>query len=302
LGTLLAAGGALARGGGGKAALWGFGIDKHARGVANCGANGGTGAAPGPARRREGAMTADEQKFILVIEESQVLREAIQELLTREGFGVMATAGGAPARAILESRAADFDLIVVNLHLSPSPDFDVLEWLRAERPRLAIPILALTEPTKMALTVERLRGLEAVGVQDTRTLWDVFPYRVRALVFPQGHEQRTAIRTPSGLPVNCRAGRAWKQGIIGNISRNGMFVGLEGPPGPGEEVLLQFILPEVARLFEVKARVVWVTRRDKGMAVPGMGVEFLDLDEAGASQIGAFVRLELEKFGHIPGT
>jgi CheY-like chemotaxis protein/Tfp pilus assembly protein PilZ len=246
-------------------------------------------------------MAGEEQKHILVIEESQALGEAIQELLAREGFGVTVTAGGAPARALLESRAAEFDLIVVSLHLSPSPDFDVLEWLRAERSRLPIPILALTEPTKMALTVERLRGLEAVGVQDTRTLWDVFAYRVRSLVYPQGHEQRAAIRTPSGLPVNCHAGQAWRQGIIGNISRNGMFVRLEGPPGAEQQVLLQFILPDIPRLFEVKARVAWVSRRDKGMAVPGMGVEFLDLDEAGSSQINAFVRLELEKFGRIPG-
>ncbi len=247
-------------------------------------------------------MAAGDQKHILVIEESQVLREAIQELLAHEGFVVTATAGGTDARALLEGRAREFDLIVVNLHLSPSPGFDVLEWLRAERARLPIPILALTGPTKMDLTVERLRGLEAAGLQDTRTLWDVLPYRVRALVYPKGGDQRAAIRMPSGLPVNCRVGQAWAQGIIGNISRMGMFVKLETPAGLGQQVLLQFILPEIARIFEVHARVVWAARRDQGAAVPGMGLEFTDLDEAGSSHINAFVRLELEKFGPIAGT
>ena len=247
-------------------------------------------------------MAAGDPKHILVIEESQVLREAIQDLLSHEGFQVTATAGGAPARALLESGAADLDLIVVNPHLQAASGFDVLEWLRAQRPRLSIPILALTGPTTMAITAERLRGLEAAGVQDARTLWDQLPYRVRALVFPKEGNERAAIRMPSGLPVNCRIGQAWSQGIIGNISRRGMFVKLEAPPGASQQVLLQFILPEIARLFEVHARVVWVARRDQGADVPGMGMEFLDLDEAGSSQLNAFLRVELEKFGRIAGT
>ncbi len=245
-------------------------------------------------------MASGEPKHILVIEESQVLREAMQDLLSQEGFRVTATGGGADARALLESRAKEFDLLVVNLHLTASSEFDVLEWLRAERPRLRIPILAITVPTKMAITVERLRGLEAVGVQDTRTLWDQLPYRVRALVYPKEGDQRAAVRAASGLPVNCRIGQSPVQGIIGNISRMGMFVKLEGPPGAGQQVLLQFILPDISRLFEVKARVVWAARREQGAAVPGMGVEFQDLDAAGSSQINAFVRMELEKFGRPP--
>ncbi len=245
-------------------------------------------------------MAAGEQKHVLVIEESQVLREAIQEILAHEGFRVTVTSGGTPARTLLEGRAAEFDLIVLNLHLSPSSDFDVLEWLRAERGRLKIPILAITGPTRMAVTVERLRGLEAAGVQDTRTLWDVLPFRVRALLYPKEGDQRAAIRMPSGLPVNCRIRQNWMQGTIGNISRMGMFVKLEAPPAPGQDILLQFILPNIPRLFEVHARVVWSARRDQGAAVPGVGVEFTDLDAAGSSQINAFVRLELQKFGPIP--
>jgi Tfp pilus assembly protein PilZ len=80
-----------------------------------------------------------------------------------------------------------------------------------------------------------------------------------------------------------------------------MLVKLESPPGAGEQVLLQFILPDLARLFEVQARVVWAARRAQGAAVPGMGVEFLDLDAAAASQLDAFVRAELGKSGRLPG-
>lgn len=245
-------------------------------------------------------MAVHDQKHILVIEESRVLREAIQDLLAGEGFKVTASDGGAGARELLESRAAEFDLIVVNLQVPAASQFDVVEWLRAQRPRLAIPILAVTGPTRLALAAERLRGLEAAGMQDTRTLWDQLPYRVRAVLNPKEADQRAAVRMPSGLPVNVRLGSTVTQGIIGNISRVGMFVKVEGPPGPAQVVLLQFILPDIARLFEVRGRVVWSARREAGAAIPGMGVEFLELDEAGASQLSAYVRRELEKFGGFP--
>lgn len=240
------------------------------------------------------------QKHILVIEESQVLREAIRELLVNEGFRVTTTDGGPETGSLLENGAAGFDLIVVSLQLPASQGFDVLAWLRGARPRLGIPILAVTGPTQMSITVERLRGLEAVGVQDARTVWDQLPFRVRAILSPREADQRIAARAPSGLPVNCRVGGAWGQGIIGNISRIGMFVKLEVPPAVGQEVFLQFILPDIPRLFEARARVVWTARRGQGTALPGMGVEFVGLDDTARSQINAFVRAELEKFVRPP--
>ena len=163
-----------------------------------------------------------------------------------------------------------------------------------------MPILALSGPTKLDVIVDRLRGLEAAGVQDTRFLWDQLPYRVRTLVYPQERNQRAADRMPSGLPVMCRVGQTWVQGVIANISRLGMFVKLEDAPKPGLQVLLQFLLPAIPRLFEVRARVVWAARPEHGAAVPGMGAEFLDLDEAGSAAIDAAVRRDLEEFSRIP--
>ncbi len=245
-------------------------------------------------------MAGDKQKHILVIEDSRILREAIQDLLAQEGFKITAADGGAGARGLLETRAADFDLIVVNLQVAPASQFDALEWLRARRSNLPIPILAITGPARMALAVERLRGLEAAGVQDTRTMWDQLPYRVRTLLNPKETDQRAAVRMPSGLPVNVRMGSTATQGVIGNLSSVGMFVRLEVPLPLGQEVVLQFILPDIPRLFEAQARVVWTARRDAGATVPGMGVEFLSLDSVASGQINAFVRMELEKFAPTP--
>lgn len=242
------------------------------------------------------------RKHILVIEESRGLREAIQNILAREGFRVTVTDGGPDARPLLEGRAAEFDLILVSLQLPASPQFDTLEWLRAARRRLAVPIVGMTGPSKMSIVADRLRGLAVEGVQDTRTIWDQLPFRVRALLYPKEAEQRAAVRAPAGVPVNCRFGQAWVQGTIGNISGTGMFVKVDAPREVGGQVLLQFILAGVSRLFEVRARVVWEARRDQGAAEPGLGVEFLDLDEAASSQISAFVRTEVEKLGRIPGT
>jgi uncharacterized protein (TIGR02266 family) len=251
----------------------------------------------------ERRMASGGQQHILVIEESRILRDVVSDLLAQEGYKVTAMDAGLEVRQVLDRPGTAFDLIVVNLQVSPVSTFDPLEWLREARlaRRLATPILAITGPTGIAVAVNRLRGLEAAGVQDTRTLWDQLAYRVRALLNPKEPDQRAAVRTPSGLPVNVRAGAgAAVQGVIGNISRVGMFVKLERPPAPGQEVQLQFILPDIPRLFEVQARVVWSVRRDAGVPVPGMGVEFTNLDAAGAGQINAFVRVELERFSAAP--
>jgi CheY-like chemotaxis protein/Tfp pilus assembly protein PilZ len=246
-------------------------------------------------------MPDEEPKHILVIEDSRALREAIQALLTAEGFQVTATDGGPSALALLDRQGAEFDLIILEPLVPATPASDVLEWLRAARPGLTTPVLALTAPTMKALTAERLRGMEAAGVQDVRTLWEELPYRVRALLHPQDASRRAAVRIPAALAVNVWVGPTCLPGIIGNLSRVGMFVKLEAPPKAGQPVLFQFLLPHVPALFEVRGRVVWAARREHGAAVPGMGAEFLGLDGASAVHLDAFLGTELAKFRGGPG-
>ena len=78
---------------------------------------------------------------------------------------------------------------------------------------------------------------------------------------------------------------------IRNISRGGMVISTDDPLREGEEVQLRFTLPGIARTFNVKARIVWSNPAlGESWEPPGMGVEFLDLDEEGARVIDRFIQ------------
>jgi Tfp pilus assembly protein PilZ len=58
----------------------------------------------------------------------------------------------------------------------------------------------------------------------------------------------------------------------------------------GEEVLLRFNLPGVARPFKTVGRVTWSSPTDTPQGLPaGMGVQFLDLDGPGQAVIEQYV-------------
>jgi uncharacterized protein (TIGR02266 family) len=72
------------------------------------------------------------------------------------------------------------------------------------------------------------------------------------------------------------------------LGSGGMFVETPDPPAIGDEVSMEFRLPGLAAQVAVRARIVW--RREPGSEQPpGMGLQFVDVDEALCSQIGAFV-------------
>lgn len=237
---------------------------------------------------------------VLVVEEGRSLREVIRDLLSRAQFRVVACADGPAALEVLESGREKIGLILLDLQLPMAGGFDLIKWLRsrptAERP----PILAMTGALDMAETIRQLQGLEAVGIQDKRTISDQLTYRVRALLCPAASEQRAAPRSPAGLPVNIRVGGAARQGSISNISRRGIFLLFEMPIPIGTDVHFQFILPGIARLFEGTGRVVWLAEGIHAGAPSGMGIEFVGLDEMAQGQIAAFVQMENQRFGVSP--
>jgi type IV pilus assembly protein PilZ len=58
----------------------------------------------------------------------------------------------------------------------------------------------------------------------------------------------------------------------------------------GEDVVVRFSLPGVARPFKAVGRVTWSSPTDTPQGLPaGMGVQFLDLDSQGQGVIEQFV-------------
>jgi len=79
-------------------------------------------------------------------------------------------------------------------------------------------------------------------------------------------------------------------GYAKTISRGGMFISSVNPRKMAEEFEITFKLDELGR--EIKCRAVVVWRREYDSLVkqePGMGIKFLDLDEATRDEIDEWI-------------
>ncbi len=238
-----------------------------------------------------------ETKKVLIAEGSPSFRETLREILSRARFEVMVADDGKKARELLESAGSEIDLLLLDLHFPETEGFDLLSWLKEGESSKRPPILAMTATYDILETLHRLHGLEAVGIQDKRTAKDQIVYRINSLLYYKKGEQRANLRAASGIPANFHIGGHKSQGIISNISGKGMFLRIDSPIPDAPEIHLQFILPGIPRLFEIKGRVVWMAKATDRPGPSGLGIEFLDLDEKGQSQIGAFVQWELQRLG-----
>lgn len=107
---------------------------------------------------------------ILIVEDEEHLRLALQDNLEHEGYAVSSVASGEEARAALEQ--ADFDLLLLDIVL---PDTDGYTLCREVRERgLPVRVLMLTART---LEDDLVRGFDA-GADD----YLAKPYRLRELL------------------------------------------------------------------------------------------------------------------------
>lgn len=239
-------------------------------------------------------------KTILLAEGTRFFQETVEKALLEAGFRVLVAGSAGAGRRLLEAEKGRVDLLLLDLHLSPTDGFDLLEHLRHLKPPERPPILAMLHGLEIEQAIQQLQGLEAVGVQDKRAALAQIVYRVSAAVTAPGVEQRAAGRIPLGLPVNYIVGRWETQGVLFNLSKTGIFLSTDLPVQPGHRVRLQFILPGVPRLFNIAGVIVWTASSPEGGTPSGMGVKFLDLDAQTGGELATFVTLEAQRLNPLP--
>ena len=75
-----------------------------------------------------------------------------------------------------------------------------------------------------------------------------------------------------------------------NISRGGMFINTRNPLAVGTTVRLIISLPDTAFPFDLTGRVTRVAEfNNPANQVPGMGIEFVDVDDEKRARIERFV-------------
>ena len=108
-------------------------------------------------------------------------------------------------------------------------------------------------------------------------------------------EQKSQRRTTRALliveRIPCGDGRKTLFGYAKNISRGGLFIATVKPREPGEEFMLELTLPKSPRhTIRCLCKVVWKRHfQRKSSNEPGMGLRFIDLDDADGNKIDEWV-------------
>jgi uncharacterized protein (TIGR02266 family) len=111
-----------------------------------------------------------------------------------------------------------------------------------------------------------------------------------------GNNKRRAARLHHQIPVAYRSVGSFLSDWATNISHGGLFINTRSPLPVGTEVKVLLQIPGAAFACELAGRVTRVTEYDnKANMVPGMGVEFTDVDDPRRKELEAFVaRLRVE--------
>jgi uncharacterized protein (TIGR02266 family) len=114
-----------------------------------------------------------------------------------------------------------------------------------------------------------------------------------------GDNKRKATRLHHEIPVAYRSVGSFLTDWATNISQGGLFINTRKPLAVGTAVKIIIQLPGAAFPYEMAGRVTRVTQYDNhANMVPGMGIEFTDVDDAKRREIEAFVerlRRQLEE-------
>ena len=95
---------------------------------------------------------------VMVIEDSAALRGLITDILHRQGFGIETAENVPQARALIERRADDVSLILLDVNLPGGSGFELLELIRQ---RSAVPVFILSALRQQ----EQIRRGQALGAQ-----------------------------------------------------------------------------------------------------------------------------------------
>jgi uncharacterized protein (TIGR02266 family) len=102
--------------------------------------------------------------------------------------------------------------------------------------------------------------------------------------------KRASPRLGIQVPVEFANLKDFKTARSLDVSARGMFLRTSQVYPVGEDVVVRFSLPGVARPFKAVGRVTWSSPTDTPQGLPaGMGVQFLDLDSQGQGVIEQFV-------------
>lgn len=217
---------------------------------------------------------------IMVVDDEPAVLGVLKALMEPVGFTVSPFTDSREAAVRVEEEK--FDAVFVDVRMPGMDGFELTQRVRASRSNSKVPIVMLTGHDDVEtirkgyqagitfflgkpITVEKLRGLLTV---------------TRGAML---NEKRRYARLPLRAAVTCRAGgKQLKCGSL-DISEAGMLLEHPGGVTVGQEVELQFMLPQARQPLRPRARVV------RYEAPNHMGVQFVALASEERAAIQSYI-------------
>ena len=108
-------------------------------------------------------MAEGDQKRILVVDDTELFRTLMQDLLEKSGFEVVTANDGLEALQSIKREMPNLDLVLLDLLLPKMTGFDVLKEVRKDETGKSLPILVVTNVFKDADQIEKVKKLGANG-------------------------------------------------------------------------------------------------------------------------------------------
>jgi CRP/FNR family cyclic AMP-dependent transcriptional regulator len=103
---------------------------------------------------------------------------------------------------------------------------------------------------------------------------------------------RSEPRVLKTLSLSYKDKQSFLKVYTGNISNGGLFIKTKTPLDEGEQFILKLQLPELSEPITIKCKVAWAKKQEDGpdKLPPGMGVQFMEMNEKGKKTLNEYVR------------
>jgi uncharacterized protein (TIGR02266 family) len=237
-------------------------------------------------------------KKIVVVDDTLPLRVMLEDLLVDAGYEVQTASDGVEGWEILSSQIKHIDLLVLDLLMPRMSGFDVLSKLKAEFPDRKFPVLVISGVFKSEKDIQRLKELGANGYLSKNAVVDEILYRVNTFFHDVTTKHRRHPRVLFNIPVEYQYNGTKHSSYTTNLCESGCFVRTLKPAPLGLKVSLILSIPDKPDPIATTGKVAWINKYDenrKSNTLPGMGIEFCDLEETHYRILKDFIAKKLKE-------
>lgn len=209
---------------------------------------------------------------VMVVDDDPDVSKSIKAMLEPLGCEVLRLDDSREATLRLESEK--FDGILLDAQMPHVDGFELTKLIRKSRLNRDVPVVMVTGSDNVE-TMRRGFKAGATCFLGKPISPDRLYTLIKAMRGAMLKEKRRHARLPFRTPVKCRVGPDFRHQFASNsstISESGISLESSGGAGDGQELDLEFVMPDSAQPMKVRGRVV---RR----APPDLiGVEFVSLE------------------------